>query len=62
MSGKQSSEVLAAKQENGQQVFGEVLAAALARAGDRHSIGLVTCPPLRSNPNIHNHLMEMLAS
>lgn len=58
----QSVEILAEKRSDGQAVFGEVLASALGLVGDNRSVALITCPPVRSNPNIHNQLMELLAS
>lgn len=58
----QSVEILAEKRSDGQAVFGEVLASALGLVGDNRSVALITCPPVRSNPTIHNQLMELLAS
>lgn len=62
VSSAQSVEIMAEKRTDDQPVFGEVLASALGLVGDRHSIAIITSPPLRSNPNTHNHLIELLAS
>jgi dihydropyrimidinase len=60
--------MLASARNNGYQVYGETIAAALGTDGSnhrhacwRHAAGYVMSPPLRDDPTTPDALMEFLA-
>ncbi|KAF5283450.1 hypothetical protein FQA39_LY04826 [Lamprigera yunnana] len=62
ISSPQSAIVISDRVANGQVIFGEVLASAIALTGDRCNITTITSPPLRSNSDTPTQLMGLLAS
>uniref|UniRef100_A0A1B6DF52 dihydropyrimidinase n=1 Tax=Clastoptera arizonana TaxID=38151 RepID=A0A1B6DF52_9HEMI len=59
---KSSADVIKERKSRDQIVIGEVLASSIGTKSEAISpASLVTCPPLRSDPNIADHLLELIA-
>lgn len=62
VSSDSSANTIAKWQSTGHRIFGEVEASSIGVVGNPRDYRMVVSPPLRSNPETSNQLLEYLAS